>query len=159
MLAFVAAALIAQDSSFARTKDLLFAQAQEDFIYATRTVHDLDQVLDGKHARLIRRLGCERFECRDDAAAELASEGDRAARAILWGRRMRDPEIRDRCGKLWDRLFRCPKCQGSGAIEETSVQGWSFGPIDCNGCDATGDLRYERRWVDGEYVLVDRTLP
>jgi hypothetical protein len=138
-----------------RVTDLIFARAQEDWLYRTRRFHDLDHVLPTRDARLVRRLGCARWECREDAEADLATQGDKAARAILWGCKVRDPEIRDRCARLWDRLFRCERCNGAGQIKTRTEWGddWWSG---CERCGGSGDFRYEMRWTLDGYRPVER---
>jgi hypothetical protein len=105
-----------------------FRLAVESFIHGTGRVHDLDQILPRSHARIVRRLGCEHFECRADAERDLAGLDMIGFRAVVWGRWSTDAEIANRCDRLMNYLV-CPSCDGTDRCpDRIDEMGW------CNEC-------------------------
>lgn len=100
--------------------DVEFRIAQEEFVRATGTIHDLDQVIPSVDARMIRRLGCEHFDCREAASKDIAAEGPRMFKALVWGGWHKDAEIASRCDLLMDLLTHkpCQRCSGTGQCRE-----------------------------------------
>lgn len=117
--------------------DREFAVAVESSIHRFGTIRSYDQVLTTKHARLIRRLGCGHYDCRQDAAEHLTDEGEKAFRALLWGAWSADREVAARCRAISrQRWYLCSNCNGNGE------GGWAGTP--CYGCGGTGDTRNRR---------------
>ncbi len=90
--------------------DLIFNVAQEEFVIDTGTVGQLEQMVSHKEAVLIRRLGCKHYECREDVEQHIFDLGHSALRALMIGRKHKDPEIAHRCEKLLNMMFICPDC-------------------------------------------------
>lgn len=76
--------------------------------------------------RLGRRLGCPRWECRDDAEADLKALGPRAYRALVRAElRSRDPEVVGRARRLRRAIY-CEHCRNGGACPDPIRFAWDF---------------------------------
>ena len=110
------AVMLAATQAASPLDDRDFLVAVESSIHRFRVARSYDQVLTPKHARLIRRLGCGRYDCRQDAEDQFRSEGNKAFRALLWGTWSADREIAARCRAISKRWYLCPTCNGTGQL-------------------------------------------
>jgi hypothetical protein len=115
----VAAALLAWGpEDEVAVRGLEWDRVQVEWIAAATRVRALEDVLPRRHAVLVRQLGNPDYEVRWLATGELARMGRDASEALAWGLRVRDPEVRDRAGRLRERLYRrpepCHSCGGTG---------------------------------------------
>jgi hypothetical protein len=141
--------------------DLVFTRIQEDWVI-DHYPGPAETYLAPRDARLLRRLGCPRYECREDAAEELASRGRDAARLLVIGMRHRDIAVRTRARRLWDRLFVCPVCAGTGLAGDghpgvsRPVGGWQgeYEILVCPECWGSRDsrARIESTWIDRAWL-------
>jgi hypothetical protein len=138
----------------AEVADLEFTRVGVEWIAATGVVHDFSQVLPERQALLLRSLGCEHYGCRTLARDELAGMGRAAGVALCWGMRAKDFGIAAECRALYGRLCRCRKCDGVGRIP----YGVGDYTSTCEDCGGLGDLRLEKRWAEGEEVVVPAEL-
>ena len=130
--------------------DSLFTQVQEQFVYDFRKPSRYEVVLSPREARLIRSLGCEHGDCRDIATEILSDMGPSATRALFWGTKSTDAEIKNRCTRLLENLYWCRNCKGSGRCPyKDDDQHWMKCPQNCGGrpdfcvvCEGGGDYRY-----------------
>lgn len=139
MLNVLAACLVAQISSRAEAADLEFRRIQVEWMADSGAIHDFDQVLGRREAALLRSLGCEHGNCREVAEDTLAGMGNRAADAIFWGIRAKDPDVAQRCRRLMARLFSCRACAG----RPVTLDGDGFLVWRCGTCLGAGSFLCE----------------
>lgn len=124
--------------------DARFAVLQESWIHDQNRVKQFTAVLTESDCRLLNRLACGHYDCRNAASVDAAQLGPRALRMLAWGQWSRDAEQASRCRKLLTILADCPTCYGSKQCPDCPwFEGW------CPTCDKLG---YGYKGVCGECV-------
>jgi hypothetical protein len=125
--------------------DPKFRDIVEDWVIDRRMpVARMETVIGPDVSRMIRALGCEHYVCRkvaEDAIRRLPR--DEFRRAMLLGRRHRDPEIAASCDRIYiDRTY-CPHCLGTTECPNTGPPSYGHcGTCNwrrtCHACLGTG---------------------
>lgn len=142
------------------TLDLMFVEAQEEFVHAATQPSRWEDVLTPAESQVLRRLGCTHYACRADAQHDLRLLPDFGHRVLIWGRWSRDAETKEYCESRWRALFFCPRCGGTGL--PTVNEQWCD---VCTLCYGTGDVRamgYRVGYLPDEreiYEVAVRPLP
>jgi hypothetical protein len=123
-------------------REFEWERIQVEWIADTKTVKELEQVLPGDEARLLRVLGNDDHTARMLAYDEIKRRGPTFRNALYWGLRVKDKTIQELSAQLLTRLFDCEHCGGTGKCPScrNMPSGADFEcPERCN---------YARRFVD-----------
>ncbi len=146
--------------------DMEFTRIQEEWLWENDLVLGMKRAIALEDCKLVRKLGCPSWMCRDEASAELRKRGLSAIRIVFWGTKEHDQEIVLRSKNILNRMYacqhckgtgRCPACGGSGSCQMEHCN-WTG---ECRACDGAGDYRF---WVyrdtntDDGYVKVRRDM-
>jgi hypothetical protein len=157
MISLLAAVLLLQNPMpegelFDNARDLDFDRVQTQWVAEAAGVHDLDRVLDERHALLIRCLGSKTYDARKLATLILTEEKERAIPALMWGTLSKDAEIARKCEVLLYRFYICVACDGAGEIRiarepwDRDPDGAAYRMVTCRECMGYPDPRFFADW-------------
>lgn len=137
-------------------EDSHFVVALEKSIYSFETSRNLDRVLPSRQAKLVRNLGCNRYDCREVSSEVLSEPTGNNLRALVWGTHMKDVEIASRCKNILDMILPCSHCSGTGYCPRAQRQ---YGV--CDECyrryTSTSDLLIDQVYYDKGCVFCLKT--
>lgn len=151
-------------------RDLEFERVQEEWVYQLHVVRRLEDVIPSSQVKIIKRLRCKDYDCREAATDDLVSLGRKGFRAAFWGSKMNPlllddrgysiyAEVVEHCKAVLSSFYRCARCGGSGmcpSCTNTPVKYWRLQVLcyptksahPCTVCDGTGDIRFVNRSGD-----------
>jgi hypothetical protein len=94
-------------------RDFEFERIQVEWIAEVSKVPNLEAVIPGDEARLLRVLKNPDYTARELAHAEIERRGADARNMLYWGLRVDDPNIRHHSALILYRLFNCENCGGA----------------------------------------------
>ena len=152
MMYIVAVALLGQvqerdvAAERGRVGDLVFASIQVDMVREWTSPKEWSLVLPEGDVRALRAMSCGHYECRELATSVLRQRGAGGLQTILWGRHAKDPEVAERCRRLFTELISCPHCKACDPNVCKPTYRY-VNPERCCYCDGAGTLLFTRIYV------------